>query len=75
MEGGREGGRDIIIVKVVLLTYSYLGPGQFIQPLDDLVALDEAMHSIHIHYQLPESLQDILLVGLVTELAHLSRHI
>ena len=50
----------------------YLGFGELIEPLYDLIALNEAVHAIHVEYQLSQSLQNVLLVGLVAELAHLN---
>ena len=37
-----------------------------IQPLDDLIALDESVHSVHVDRELSNGLEDVLLIGLVT---------
>ena len=49
----------------------YLGPGELIQPLDDVITLDESVHSINVEHQFSESLENVLLVGLVAVLPDL----
>ena len=49
------------------------GLDELVQPLDDLVTLDQPVHAVHVHSQLPKSPEDVLLEGLVAVPAHLDQ--